>query len=114
LITPPQSDSSAGDALVHVPAERADHPDVVVVIHLAVGDEVEARLLLVVDHDLGRVLIRLLMVDVLERHAHITSKQLIVEPMRSGIGPHHRRRQDVIGNLPRHSTPPGDAAYTAS
>src|SRR5262249_60190287 len=34
------------DALIHVPAERADNADVVVVPHVAVGHDVETRFLL--------------------------------------------------------------------
>src|SRR4029077_5872628 len=37
----------ARDAFVHVPAEGADHADVVVVRHLAVGHDVELSLLLI-------------------------------------------------------------------
>src|SRR6185436_20531052 len=39
----------AADALIHVPAEAADDADVVVVPHVAVGDDVEARFLLIAD-----------------------------------------------------------------
>ena len=95
----------AGDALVHVPAERADHADVVVEVHLPVGHEIETGLLLVPDHNLGGVLVCLLVVDVLERDAHVTPEQLVVEPVGARVGPHHRRGQDRVGDLLWHLLP---------
>jgi len=93
----------AADPLVHVPAERADHADVVVVAHLPVGDDVEARLLLVGDRDRGRVLVGLGVVDVLEGDAHVAAVELLVVPVRARVGAHHRGRQDGVDDLPlRH------------
>src|SRR5690606_2119729 len=48
-----------GNALVEVPAERTDDADVVVVPHVAVGDDVEAGLLLVSNDRGDRVRVRL-------------------------------------------------------
>ena len=87
----------AADALVHVPAERADRADVVVIGHLAVGDDVEpgfyswSRMTAAVGVAVG-----LLVRDVLERNPHVATEQLVVEPVRTGIGADHRRRQDLV------------------
>ena len=56
----------AADALVQIPAERADHADVVVVPHVAVGHDVEARFFLVADHRGDGVVVRLFVLDFLE------------------------------------------------
>ena len=69
----------AADALVHVPAERADHADVVVVGHLAVRDDVEPCLFLVGDDGVGGVVVGLFVRDLLERHPDIAAEQLLGE-----------------------------------
>ena len=93
----------AGDPLVHVPAERADDADVVVVAHLAVRDDVEPGVLLVADHGLGRVVVRLGVVDVLEGDAYVPTEQLVVVPVRPRVRPDHRRRENGVDDLPWHS-----------
>ena len=93
----------AADALVHVPAERADHADVVVVRHLAVGDDVEAGFLLVADHHLGGVVIRLLVANLLERDPDVAAEQLLRVPVRARIRPDHRGRKNGVDDLARHA-----------
>jgi hypothetical protein len=61
----------ARNALVHIPAERSDAAHIVVEIHLAVGNNVETSLLLIVDRDLGCVVIRLLVGRFFERYADV-------------------------------------------
>ena len=94
----------AGDALVHVPAEGADHTDVVVVRHLAVGDDVEAGLFLVVDDGLGRVVVGLLVADLLERNPDVATEQLLGEPVRPRVRPDHRGRENRVDDLLWHRT----------
>ena len=69
----------AVDALVHVPAERADDADVIVEPHLAVGDDVETGVLLVVDHGLRGVLVRLFVPDLFEGNPDIAAQQLMAD-----------------------------------
>ena len=92
----------AGDPLVPVPAEGADHPDVVVVGHLPVGDDVEARFLLILDDGVRRVVVGLLVPDLLEGDPDIAAQQLLRVPLRPGIGPDHRGREDGVDDLPGH------------
>ena len=89
----------AADALVHVPAERADHTDVVVVPHVAVGHDVEAGLDLVANDGRYGVVVGLFVRDLLERHANVTTQQLMLEPTWAGIGPDHGRREDLFYDL---------------
>src|SRR4029079_17116938 len=56
----------AVDPLVHVPAETADDADVVVVPHVAVGDDVEARFLLIADDRGHGVVVRLFVLHFLD------------------------------------------------
>ena len=93
----------AGDALVGIPAERADDADVVVVPHVAVGHDVEAGLDLIGDDRFDGVLVGLFVRDLLERDANVTTQQLMLEPTRSGIGPDHGRREDLFYDLLWHS-----------
>ena len=51
----------------------ADRPDVVVVPHVAVGDDVEAGFLLVANHGRDRVVVRLFVLHFLERHAYVAA-----------------------------------------
>ncbi len=94
----------ARDAFVHVPAERADHADVVVVRHLPVGHDVEPGLLLIVDHREGRVVVGLLVPDLLERDPDIAAEQLLVVPVRPRVRPDHRGRENRVDDLPGHRT----------
>ena len=87
------------DALVHVPAERADRADVVVVPHVAVGHDVEAGFFLIANHGRDGVVVRLLVLDFLERHAHVAPEQLLREPVRPRIRPDHRGGQKRVNNL---------------
>jgi hypothetical protein len=89
----------AADALVHVPAERPDHADVIVVGHLTVGDDVEAGFLLVADRDMRRILVGLGVVDGLERDADVPAVELVVKPMRPRVGADHGGRQDGVDDL---------------
>ena len=73
------------DPLVHVPAEGADPADVVVVVHLAVCDDVEAGFLLVADHGVRGVVERLLVLDLLERDPHVAAAELLPEPLRPRV-----------------------------
>src|SRR4029079_18210107 len=91
----------AADALVHVPAEGADHPDVVVVRHLAVGDHVEAGLFLVVDHDLGGVVVGLLVADLLERDSRVAAEQLLRVPVGARVRADHRGRENGVDDRAR-------------
>jgi hypothetical protein len=75
----------AADPLVHVPAEGADRTDVVVEVHLAIGDDVQAGLLLIVDRGMGGIGVRFGVVGVLEGHPDISAQQLVVEPVRSRV-----------------------------
>ena len=59
------------DALVHVPTERADRPDVVVVPHVAVGHDVEAGFLLIANDGRDGVVVGLLVLHFLERDADV-------------------------------------------
>jgi hypothetical protein len=93
----------AGDALVEVPAERADDADVVVVPHVAVGHDVEAGLDLIADDGSDGVLVGLFVRDLLERDANVTTQQLLFEPTRAGIRPDHGRREHLFYDLLRHS-----------
>ena len=95
----------ARDPLVHVPAEGADHADVVVVGHLAVGDDVEPGLLLVADHRRGGVGVGLLVPHVLEGDADVAPVQLIAEPMRPRVGADHGGRQDRVDDLRQGHAP---------
>ena len=92
----------AGDALVHVPAERADDADVVVVPHVAVGDDVEARFFLVADHRRHGVGVRLFVLDFLERDANVAAQQLLLEPVRPRIRPDHGGREKRVDDLRCH------------
>src|SRR3979490_2413029 len=69
----------AADALSHVPAERPDDADVVVVPHVAVGDDVEAGFFLIANHRGDGVVIGLFVLHFLERDADVPAKQLVVE-----------------------------------
>ena len=123
LITPPQSSRislpwlgrcvhdgrmrfarvlEAADPLVHVPAERADDADVVVVPHVAVGHDVEARFFLIADHRRDGIVVRFFVLDFLERDANVAAEQLVLEPMRPGIRPDHRGREKSVDDLRCH------------
>ena len=79
----------AADALVHVPAKRADDAHVVIERHLAVCNDIETCFFLIVDDRLSRVMVGLFMLDFLECDANVTSKQLMFVPVWSGIRPDH-------------------------
>ena len=64
----------AGNALIEIPAERADNADIVVVPHVAVGHEVEAGLFLVTDDRSDGVRIGFLVGDFLEGDPHIPAQ----------------------------------------
>ena len=75
----------AVNSLVHVPAERADDADVIVVPHLAVGDDVEAGFLLIVNHRRGGVLVGLFVADLFEGNPNVAAQQLLAIPARPRI-----------------------------
>ena len=93
----------AADALVHVPAERADDADVVVVPHVAVGDDVEAGLFLIPDDGRHGVVIRLFVLNFLEGDANVAAEQLMLEPVRPRIRTDHGGRKNSIDDLRCHS-----------
>src|SRR5271168_3139408 len=93
----------AWNALVHVPAERPDHPNVVVVPHVAVGHDVETRFFLITDHRRDRVVVRFFVLHFLERDSNVAAEQLMLEPMWPGIGPDHGRRENGVDDLRCHS-----------
>src|SRR5205823_7505366 len=86
--------------------KRSDPADVVVVVHLAVGDDVEPGLLLVADHSVRRVVEGLLVLDFLERDPDVAAAELLVEPARPRVGADHRGRQDGVDDRLRHVCPP--------
>ena len=86
----------AADAFVHVPAERADDADVVVVPHVAVGDDVEAHVLLFTDHGGHGVVVRLFVLHFLERDPDVPTEQLVLEPVRPRVRPDHGRREELV------------------
>src|SRR5438034_7968712 len=90
------------DALVHVPAERADHADVVVVPHVAVGDDVQPGFFLIADHRRHRIVVSLFMLDFLKRDANIAAKQLVAVPLWSWKGTDHCGRQKCVDNFSWH------------
>ena len=93
----------AADAFVHVPAERADDADVVVVPHVAVGDDVETGFFLIANDRGDGVVIRLFVLHFLERDADVAAEQLVLEPLRTRIRSDHRRGKNRIDNLLWHS-----------
>ena len=95
--------SKPWDALVHVPAERADRPDVVVVPHVAVGDDVEAGFLLIANHRRDGVVVGLFVLHFLERHTDIPAEQLMREPVRTRVRPDHRGGQKRLDDLRCHA-----------
>ena len=92
----------AADPFVHVPAERADDADVVVVPHVAVGDDVEAGFFLIADHRRDGVVVGLFVLDFLERDADVAAEQLVLEPLRSRIRSDHGRRKNGVDDLFGH------------
>jgi len=68
-------------------------------VHLAVGDDVQPRLLLVSDDGVGGVVERLLVLDLLERDPDVAPAELLVEPARPRVGAHHRGRQNGVDDL---------------
>ena len=101
----------AWDALVHVPAERADRPDVVVVPHVAVGHDVEAGFLLIANHGRDGVVVGLFVLHLLERDTDIPPEQLVGEPVRTRIRPDHRGGQKRVDNLHNHACDSIGAVY---
>ena len=95
----------AADALVHVPAERADDADVVVVPHVAVGHDVETGFFLVANHGGDRVVVRLLVLHFLESDADIADEQLVLEPVRPRIRADHRGRKQGLDDFCGHGAP---------
>ena len=94
--------SEAADALVHVPAEGADAPDVIVEIHLTVGDDIEPGALLIVDRHLRGVRVGLLMLHFLECDSNIAATQLLPKPSGSWIGTDHGGRKNSVNDLRGH------------
>lgn len=80
-------------ALEPVPEERPDAHVVVVEPHLAVGQDVEAGILLILDHDARRIVERLGMRRELERLEDVLAGELMREPGRARIRADHRRRE---------------------
>src|SRR5581483_7765520 len=101
----------AADPLVHVPAEGADPADVVVVVHLAVGDDVEPSLFLVADDGVRRVVEGLLVLDLLEGDPDVAAAELVPEPARPRVRAHHRGRQNGVDDRLRHLAPPVARSY---
>ena len=83
----------SGDALEPVPDEGADAADVVVEPHLAVGQDVEAGQLLVLERRPHGVLERLLVRSLLERVPDVPTGQLVGEPGWPRVGAHEGGRQ---------------------
>src|SRR5512135_1024581 len=78
-----------GNALIHVPTERADPAYIVVKVHLPVRDYIEAGLFLVMNRNLRRIVVRLFVGCFLERDANIPAQQLPPVPVRPRIRPNH-------------------------
>src|SRR5262245_44156465 len=92
----------AVDPLVEIPAERTDHTDVVVVPHVAVGDDVEAGGFLITNDGGDRVVIRLFVLNFLERNSNIAAEQLMLIPVRPWIRSDHGGREKLVYNLRCH------------
>ena len=92
----------AADALVHVPAERTDHANVVVVPHVAVGHDVESGFFLIANDGGDCVVVGLFVLDFLECHANVAAEQLMLEPLGPWIRPNHRGREKLVNNLRCH------------
>ena len=80
----------AADPLVHVPAERPNDADVVVVPHVAVGHDIEPRVFLIADDRGDGVVVRLFVLHFLEGDADVTAEQLMPEPVGPRVGTDHR------------------------
>jgi hypothetical protein len=70
---------------------------VVVEPHLAVAQDVEPRVLLILDDDARRVVERLGVRRDLERLEQVLARQLMGEPGRPRVRADHRRREQVHG-----------------
>ena len=92
----------AVDPLVEIPTERPDHADVVVVPHVAVGDDIQSRLFLVADDRRHGVGVHLFVLHFLECHANVAAEQLLLEPLRPWIRADHRGREKLVNNLRCH------------
>ena len=89
----------AGNAFVHVPAEGTDHADVVVEVHLAIRDDVEAGFLLIANGQTCGVVECLSVIDRLERDADVAAEQLMCEPLRAWVRANHCRWQERVDDL---------------
>jgi len=92
----------AADTLVHVPAERTDDADVVVVPHVAVGHDVEPHGFLLGDDRGDGVGIGFFVGHFLERDADVPAKQLMLEPARPRIRTDHRGREQLVNDFSSH------------
>ena len=88
-------------ALEPVPEEGPDAHVVVVEPHLAIGQDVEARVLLILDHDARCIVERLGVRGDLERFEHVLARELMGEPQRTRVRTHHRRRKQHARGVPR-------------
>src|SRR6185436_5606268 len=93
------------DPLVEIPAERTDGADVVVVPHVAVGDDVESGIFLFANHGRDGVVVGLFVLDFLERDADIAAEQLMLVPVWPWVGSDHRGRQKLVYDLRCHVAP---------
>jgi hypothetical protein len=71
-------------------------------VHLAVGDDVQAGALLIVDDRPRRVLVGLEVLVELERVEQMPSEQLVSVPERAWIRADHGGRQQRVNDSPRH------------
>ena len=63
----------SSDALIHVPAERTDHADVIVVPHVSVGHDVQPGLFLIADRGADRIVVRLFVLHFFEGDLNVAS-----------------------------------------
>jgi hypothetical protein len=77
-------------------------PTVVVVPHVAVGHDVEARFFLVADHRGHGVGVCLFVLDFLECDPNVAAQELVLEPVRPRVRPDHRGRKNFVDDLRCH------------
>src|SRR5579862_5025513 len=90
------------DAFVHIPAEGADDTDVIVVPHVSVGHNIEARFFLLANYSRNSVLISLLVLNLFESDTYVASEQLMFVPVWPWKRPHHGSWQNGIGDFDWH------------
>ena len=89
----------AADAFIHVPAERTDDADIIVVPHVAIGHDIEAGFFLIAHHCGNSIVVSLFMRDLFKRDANVAAEQLLFVPGRPRIGPDHRGRKYGVDDL---------------